>query len=75
MSKDLESEDCCIKMTITFTLLGNFKKSKQLLHKAVECGAVPLQMLEIAIENLNLQKKQLLSEEERSLSGKCVNVC
>lgn len=59
-------------MTIFFTLLGNFKKSKQLLHKAVECGAVPLEMLEIAIRNLNLQKKQLLSEEEKkSLSGKC----
>ncbi|KAF6116765.1 TTK protein kinase [Phyllostomus discolor] len=49
---------------------GNFKKSKQLLQKAVECGAVPLQMLEIAIQNLNLQKKQLLSEEEKkSLSA------
>ncbi|KAK2498549.1 hypothetical protein MC885_002067 [Smutsia gigantea] len=44
---------------------GNFKKSKQLLHKAVEYGAVPLEMLEIAIQNLNLQKKQLLSEEEK----------
>ncbi|KAF4025062.1 hypothetical protein G4228_017237 [Cervus hanglu yarkandensis] len=53
---------------------GNFKKSKQLLHKAVECGAVPLEMLEIAIRNLNLQKKQLLSEEERkSLSASTVS--
>ncbi|KAF0871070.1 TTK kinase, partial [Crocuta crocuta] len=52
---------------------GNFKKSKQLLHKAVECGAVPLEMLEIAIRNLNLQKKQLLSEEEKkSLSASTV---
>lgn len=75
MNKYLESEDCCIKMTI-FPLLGNFKKAKQLLHKALECGAVPLQMLEIAIQNLNLQKKQLLSEEEKkSLSGKCIIVC
>ncbi|XP_012887722.1 PREDICTED: dual specificity protein kinase TTK isoform X1 [Dipodomys ordii] len=49
---------------------GNFRKSKQLLHKAVESGAVPLEMLEIAICNLNLKKKQLLSEEEKkSLSG------
>jgi serine/threonine-protein kinase TTK/MPS1 len=41
-----------------------------LLHKAVESGAVPLEMLEIAICNLNLQKKQLLSEEEKKgLSG------
>ncbi|XP_058590527.1 dual specificity protein kinase TTK isoform X3 [Neofelis nebulosa] len=52
---------------------GNFKKSKQLLHKAVECGAVPLEMLEIAIRNLNLQKKQLLSEEEKkSLSASAI---
>ncbi|XP_045354828.1 dual specificity protein kinase TTK isoform X5 [Leopardus geoffroyi] len=52
---------------------GNFKKSKQLLHKAVECGAVPLEMLEIAIRNLNLQKKQLLSEEEKkSLSASTI---
>lgn len=53
---------------------GNFKKSKQLLHKAVECGAVPLEMLEVAIRNLNLQKKQLLSEEEKkSLSAPTVS--
>ncbi|PNI88097.1 TTK isoform 7, partial [Pan troglodytes] len=44
---------------------GNVKKSKQLLQKAVERGAVPLEMLEIALRNLNLQKKQLLSEEEK----------
>nr|XP_045016884.1 dual specificity protein kinase TTK isoform X2 [Jaculus jaculus] len=49
---------------------GNFKKSKQLLHKAVESGAVPLEMLEIALCNLSLQKKQLLSEEDKkSLSA------
>uniref|UniRef100_A0A8C4PIH5 TTK protein kinase n=1 Tax=Equus asinus asinus TaxID=83772 RepID=A0A8C4PIH5_EQUAS len=53
---------------------GNFKKSKQLLHKALECGAVPLEMLEIAIRNLNLQKKQLLSEEEKkSLSASTIS--
>ncbi|XP_021581744.2 dual specificity protein kinase TTK isoform X2 [Ictidomys tridecemlineatus] len=52
---------------------GNLKKSKQLLHKAVESGAVPLEMLEIAIRNLNLQKVQLLSEEEKkSLSAPIV---
>ncbi|KAM9665896.1 dual specificity protein kinase TTK [Trichechus inunguis] len=44
---------------------GNFKKSKQLLHKAIGCGAIPTEMLEIAIKNLNLQKKELLSEEEK----------
>ncbi|XP_075410961.1 dual specificity protein kinase TTK isoform X2 [Tenrec ecaudatus] len=47
---------------------GNFKKSKQLLHKAIECGAVPREMLEIAIQNLTLPKKQLHSEEEKNLS-------
>ncbi|XP_031199067.1 dual specificity protein kinase TTK isoform X2 [Mastomys coucha] len=52
---------------------GNLKKSEQLLHKAVESGAVPLQMLEIAIHNLHLQKKQLLSEEDKkSLSASTV---
>ncbi|XP_066109101.1 dual specificity protein kinase TTK isoform X2 [Saccopteryx bilineata] len=52
---------------------GNFKKSKQLLHKAIECGAVPVQMLKLAIQNLDLQKKQLLSEEEKkSLSASTV---
>ncbi|ELW70096.1 Dual specificity protein kinase TTK [Tupaia chinensis] len=44
---------------------GNFKKSKQLLHKAVEYGAMPLEMLKIALRNLNLQKKELLTEEEK----------
>uniref|UniRef100_A0A8I5ZNI6 Ttk protein kinase n=1 Tax=Rattus norvegicus TaxID=10116 RepID=A0A8I5ZNI6_RAT len=52
---------------------GNLKKSEQLLHKAVETGAVPLQMLETAIRNLHLQKKQLLSEEDKkSLSASTV---
>ncbi|KAM6186761.1 dual specificity protein kinase TTK isoform 2-T2 [Rhynchocyon petersi] len=50
---------------------GNLKKSKQLLHKAVECGAVPIEMLEIAIQNFNLQKKQLLSEEEKKNLSVC----
>uniref|UniRef100_A0A8C8SMX6 Dual specificity protein kinase TTK n=1 Tax=Pelusios castaneus TaxID=367368 RepID=A0A8C8SMX6_9SAUR len=44
---------------------GNVKKCKQLLQKAVECCAVPLQMLEIALQNLHLQKRQLLSDEEK----------
>uniref|UniRef100_A0A8C2M5Y8 Ttk protein kinase n=1 Tax=Cricetulus griseus TaxID=10029 RepID=A0A8C2M5Y8_CRIGR len=52
---------------------GNLKKGEQLLHKAVESGAVPLQMLEVAIRNLHLQKKQLLSEEDKkSLSASTV---
>ncbi|XP_053143004.1 dual specificity protein kinase TTK isoform X2 [Hemicordylus capensis] len=46
-------------------LQGNTKKSKQLLEKAVEYRAIPLEMLEIALRNLNLQKMQLLSDEEK----------
>ncbi|KFP02047.1 Dual specificity protein kinase TTK, partial [Calypte anna] len=44
---------------------GNVKKCKQLLQKAVECSAVPLEMLETALQNFNSQKKQLLSDEEK----------
>ncbi|XP_024050431.2 dual specificity protein kinase TTK [Terrapene carolina triunguis] len=44
---------------------GNVKKCKQLLQKAVECCAVPPEMLEIALQNLHLQKRQLLSDEEK----------
>ncbi|XP_068793727.1 dual specificity protein kinase TTK isoform X1 [Struthio camelus] len=44
---------------------GNMKKCKQLLHKAVDCCAVPLEMLETALKNFYSQKKQLLSDEEK----------
>ncbi|XP_040409942.1 dual specificity protein kinase TTK [Cygnus olor] len=44
---------------------GHVKKCKQLLQKAVECSAVPLEMLEVALQNLNSQKKQLLSDEDK----------
>ncbi|XP_075779893.1 dual specificity protein kinase TTK [Pelodiscus sinensis] len=44
---------------------GNIKKCKQILQKAVECYAVPPDMLEIALQNLHLQKRQLLSDEEK----------
>ncbi|KAH0622106.1 hypothetical protein JD844_024102 [Phrynosoma platyrhinos] len=44
---------------------GNVKKAKQLLEKAVESRAVPLEMLQIALRNLSLQKKLLLSIEEK----------
>ncbi|XP_037247961.1 dual specificity protein kinase TTK [Falco biarmicus] len=47
---------------------GNVKKCKQLLQKAVECSAVPLEMLETALRNFNLQKKQLLSDEKENLA-------
>ncbi|OXB69585.1 UNVERIFIED_CONTAM: hypothetical protein H355_013772, partial [Colinus virginianus] len=43
----------------------NVKKCKQLLQKAVECSAVPLEMLETALQNFNSLKKQLLSDEEK----------
>ncbi|XP_014813991.1 PREDICTED: dual specificity protein kinase TTK [Calidris pugnax] len=44
---------------------GNMKKCKQLLQKALECSAVPLEMLETALQNFHSQKKQLLSDEEK----------
>uniref|UniRef100_A0A6G1R823 Dual specificity protein kinase TTK n=1 Tax=Hypotaenidia okinawae TaxID=2861861 RepID=A0A6G1R823_9GRUI len=44
---------------------GNMKKCKQLLQKAVECSAVPLEMLETALQNFNSHKMQLLSDEEK----------
>ncbi|XP_072711445.1 dual specificity protein kinase TTK isoform X1 [Ciconia boyciana] len=44
---------------------GNVKKCKQLLQKAVECSAVPLEMLETALQNFHSQKNQLLSDEEK----------
>lgn len=43
----------------------NEKKCKQILQKAVECSAVPLELLETALRNLHLKKKQLLSDEEK----------
>ncbi|NXO07353.1 TTK kinase, partial [Oriolus oriolus] len=43
----------------------NEKKCKQILQKAVECSAVPLELLETALRNFHLKKKQLLSDEEK----------
>ncbi|XP_010143589.1 PREDICTED: dual specificity protein kinase TTK, partial [Buceros rhinoceros silvestris] len=43
----------------------NVKKCKQLLQKAVECCAVPPEMLQIALQNFHSQKKHLLSDEEK----------
>ncbi|XP_042299432.1 dual specificity protein kinase TTK-like [Sceloporus undulatus] len=44
---------------------GNVKKAKQLLEKGVESRALPLEMLQIALRNLSLRKKLLLSTEEK----------
>ncbi|XP_041872911.1 dual specificity protein kinase TTK isoform X1 [Corvus kubaryi] len=44
---------------------ANEKKCKQILQKAVECSAVPLELLETALQNFHLKKKQLLSDEEK----------
>ncbi|XP_053567992.1 dual specificity protein kinase TTK [Bombina bombina] len=44
---------------------GNYKKSKQILQKAIDCRAVPIKMLELALKNLNLKKQQLISLEEK----------
>lgn len=52
--------------------LENEKKCKQILQKAVECSAVPLELLETALQNLHLKKKQLLSDEEKeNFAGNC----
>lgn len=48
------------------------KKCKQLLQKAVECCAVPPEMLETALQNFYSQKKHLLSDEEKeNFTGNC----
>lgn len=58
-------------VSIFHFLLGNIKKCKQILEKALECSALPPEILEIALKNLSLQKAQLLSEEEKeNLAGK-----
>ncbi|NXM25454.1 TTK kinase, partial [Oxyruncus cristatus] len=44
---------------------GNEKKCKQILQKAVEYSAVPLEMLETALQNFHLKKKQLLPDENK----------
>ncbi|KFQ41030.1 Dual specificity protein kinase TTK, partial [Mesitornis unicolor] len=47
---------------------GNLKKCRQLLQKAMECSAVPLEMLETALRNFHSQKKQLLSDDKENLA-------
>lgn len=38
----------------------------------MECSAVPLELLETALQNLHLKKKQLLSDEEKeNFAGNC----
>ncbi|XP_041419034.1 dual specificity protein kinase TTK isoform X2 [Xenopus laevis] len=44
---------------------GNFKKCKQLLQRGLECGAVPCEMLNLALSNLQLKKPELISDEEK----------
>ncbi|CAI9588787.1 unnamed protein product, partial [Staurois parvus] len=44
---------------------GNFKKSKQILQRGKDCGAVPAEMIELAMKNLQLRKPQLISEEDK----------
>ncbi|XP_056421922.1 dual specificity protein kinase TTK isoform X2 [Hyla sarda] len=44
---------------------GNFKKSKQILQKGRDCRAVPAEMIELAVTNLQLKKPQLISEEDK----------
>ncbi|KAM4771049.1 dual specificity protein kinase TTK [Rhinophrynus dorsalis] len=44
---------------------GNFKKSKQILWRGIDCGAVPTEMLRLAMKNLQLKKPQLISDEDK----------
>ncbi|XP_044146519.1 dual specificity protein kinase TTK isoform X2 [Bufo gargarizans] len=44
---------------------GNFKKSKQILQKGKDCRAVPAEMIELAMKNLQLKRPQLISEEDK----------
>ncbi|XP_075058789.1 dual specificity protein kinase TTK [Mixophyes fleayi] len=44
---------------------GNSKKSKQILQRGRDCGAVPVEMIELAMKNLQLKKHQLISEEDK----------
>ncbi|CAH2249095.1 dual specificity kinase TTK [Pelobates cultripes] len=44
---------------------GNSKKSKQILQRGMDCGAIPTEMLELAMKNLRLKKSQLISEEDK----------
>ncbi|XP_018408209.1 PREDICTED: dual specificity protein kinase TTK [Nanorana parkeri] len=44
---------------------GNFKKSKQILQRGKDCGAVPAEMIELALKNLQLRKPQLISEDDK----------
>ncbi|KAG8444846.1 hypothetical protein GDO86_009848 [Hymenochirus boettgeri] len=44
---------------------GNFKKCKQILRRGLDCGAVPTEMLELALKNLQLKKPRLISDEDK----------
>jgi len=49
---------------------GNFKKCTLILQKAFEMNAKPRHVLEAAVQNLNLGKRQLLSQEDKeNISG------
>ncbi|XP_069830784.1 dual specificity protein kinase TTK [Dendropsophus ebraccatus] len=55
---------------------GNFQKSKQILQKGRDSRAVPAEMIELAMKNLQLKKPQLISEEDKenlSLSSSHIN--
>ncbi|XP_068137637.1 dual specificity protein kinase TTK [Hyperolius riggenbachi] len=50
---------------------GNFKKSKQILLRAKDCGADPAEMITLAMKNLELRKSQLISEEDEDNLSAC----
>ncbi|XP_053316050.1 dual specificity protein kinase TTK [Spea bombifrons] len=47
---------------------GNTKKSKQILRRGIDCGAVPSEMLELAMKNLQLKKPHLIEEDKENVS-------
>lgn len=51
---------------------GNIKKCTSILQKAFEMNAKPRHVLEAAVQNLNVGKRQLLSHEDKeNISGLC----
>ncbi|KAG8582084.1 hypothetical protein GDO81_007912 [Engystomops pustulosus] len=44
---------------------GNFKKSKQILQRGWDCRAAPVEMIDLALKNLQMKKPQLISEEDK----------
>lgn len=48
-----------------FFLLGNTKRSIYILQNAIELGAKPKELLEAALQGMQLEKKSRLSAEDK----------